>query len=152
MDAGTPNLAATVDTALARFLTARISSLRSEGSRIASLGARAWPSHVGFTQRLHCNATYGTGVARSKSPLGPFVKRSRPILASNATWVGPGHNSVVRTGGRAWMVYHAWSGAHDCGDDGVRELMLDPITWSGGWPTVGNGTPSRGTVVAPVIP
>jgi len=97
----------------------------------------------------YCNATYGVGVARSKSPLGPFVKRSRPILASNAGWSGPGHNSVVRAGGRAWIVYHAWSGAHSCGDDGARKLLLDPITWSGGWPKVGNGTPSRGLVTAP---
>ncbi|MEO7093643.1 MAG: glycoside hydrolase family 43 protein [Polyangiales bacterium] len=97
----------------------------------------------------YCNATYGTGVARSKSPLGPFVKRSAPILASNSSWSGPGHNSVVCSGGRAWIVYHAWAGHHDCGDDGARQLMLDPITWSGGWPSVGNGTPSRTTVLAP---
>lgn len=100
----------------------------------------------------YCNATYGTGVARSRSPLGPFVKRSTPILASNAKWVGPGHNSVVRTGGRAYVVYHAWEGAHDCDDGGARKLMLDPITWKGGWPFVGNGTPSRGTVASPAVP
>ena len=108
--------------------------------------------YVFYSGFRYCNATYGTGVARSKSPLGPFVKRSRPILASNATWSGPGNNSVVRTGGHAWIVYHAWSGAHQCGDDGARKLLLDPIAWSGGWPTVGNGTPSRGTIAAPAVP
>lgn len=100
----------------------------------------------------YCNATYGTGVARSKSPLGPFVKRSRPILASNGAWSGPGHNSIVRTGGRAWIVYHAWPGRHECEEDGSRKLMLDPISWSGGWPSVGNGTPSSGVRPAPVVP
>ena len=39
VDAGTPNLAATVDTASPRFLPARISSLRSDASRIAAVGA-----------------------------------------------------------------------------------------------------------------
>ncbi|MEO8707101.1 MAG: glycoside hydrolase family 43 protein [Kofleriaceae bacterium] len=100
----------------------------------------------------YCNATYGTGIARSRSPLGPFAKRSAPILRSNAKWAGPGHNSIVRTGGRAYIVYHAWSGAHSCGDEGARQLMLDPITWKGGWPLVGDGTPSRGSVGAPAIP
>ncbi len=100
----------------------------------------------------YCNATYGTGIARSRSPLGPFVKRSRPILASNAKWAGPGHNAVVRTGGRAFIVYHAWDAPHTCTDGGARKLMLDPITWSGGWPVIGNGTPSRGTVAAPTVP
>ena len=100
----------------------------------------------------YCNATYGTGVARARSPLGPFVKKSKPILASNSAWAGPGHNAVVRTGGRAYIVYHAWDGAHDCDDGGARKLMLDPITWSGGWPVVGNGTPSRGSVAAPAVP
>ena len=100
----------------------------------------------------YCNATYGTGIARSRSPLGPFAKRSGPILKSNAKWSGPGHNSVVRTGGRAYVVYHAWRGAHDCGDDGSRQLMLDPITWKGGWPLVNAGTPSRGVHAAPIVP
>jgi arabinan endo-1,5-alpha-L-arabinosidase len=100
----------------------------------------------------YCNATYGTGIARARSPLGPFTKRSGPILRTNAKSSGPGHNSVVRTGGRAYVVYHAWSGAHDCGDDGARQLMLDPITWKGGWPFVNTGTPSRGVRAAPTVP
>lgn len=100
----------------------------------------------------YCNATYGTGVARSRSPLGPFVKRSRPILASNAAWSGPGHNSIVRTGGSAWIVYHAWSGAHTCSDAGARKLLLDPIRWTGGWPVIGNGTPTRDAQPAPLVP
>lgn len=97
----------------------------------------------------YCNGTYGVGIARSRSPLGPFVKKSGPILRSNAKWSGPGHNSVIRSGGRPWIVYHAWQGAHDCDDGGARKLMLDPIGWKGGWPFIGDGTPSRGAVVAP---
>jgi arabinan endo-1,5-alpha-L-arabinosidase len=97
----------------------------------------------------YCNATYGTGVARARSPLGPFAKRSGPILRSNGSWSGPGHNSTVIAGGRRYIVYHAWSGAHDCDDGGTRKLMLDPITWKGGWPLVNNGTPSTGNKPAP---
>ena len=97
----------------------------------------------------YCNATYGVGIARARSPLGPFTKRSGPILKSNGKWSGPGHNVVVRSDGRAWMVYHAWAGAHDCDDGGARKLMVDAITWKGGWPTVNDGTPSRGPKPAP---
>ncbi|NVB81829.1 MAG: family 43 glycosylhydrolase [Kofleriaceae bacterium] len=100
----------------------------------------------------YCNATYGVGVARSRSPLGPFTKRSAPILKSNGRWAGPGHNSVVRTGGKAYMVYHAWDAPHACGDPGGRHLMIDAISWKGGWPVVNNGTPSRTARQAPAIP
>jgi beta-xylosidase len=100
----------------------------------------------------YCDATYGVGIARARSPLGPFTKKSGPILRSNATWSGPGHNAVVRTGGSARIVYHAWSGKHTCQDDGSRKLMIDRIGWKGGWPVIGNGTPSTGPKAAPVVP
>jgi len=92
---------------------------------------------------------YGIGVARATSPLGPFHKRSAPILASNATWKGPGHNSIVRTGDHAYVVYAAW---HQTAGEGQRQLLLDRITWRGGWPFVNNGTPSTGVHTAPTVP
>ena len=97
----------------------------------------------------YCNGTYGVGIARARSPLGPFRKKGDPILHSNVGWSGPGHNSVVRTGGHDWIVYHAWKGAHQCSDAGNRELMIDRIAWSKGWPSINNGTPSRGRHSAP---
>lgn len=97
----------------------------------------------------YCNGTYGVGIARALSPLGPFRKKGAPILHSNASWSGPGHNSVVRTGGHDWIVYHAWKGAHQCTDGGNRSLMIDRIGWSKGWPSINNGTPSRGRHSAP---
>jgi arabinan endo-1,5-alpha-L-arabinosidase len=100
----------------------------------------------------YCNGTYGVGVARATSALGPFRKRSAPILRSSGTWVGPGHNSIVATGGHDYIVYHAWHGAHTCGQSGDRELMLDRITWRGGWPSINNGTPSQGVRAAPTVP
>lgn len=100
----------------------------------------------------YCNGTYGVGVARARSPLGPFRKKGGPILHSNAGWAGPGHNSVVRTGGHDWIVYHAYEGAHECGEPGGRSLLIDRISWKMGWPSINNGTPSRGRRTAPVVP
>lgn len=100
----------------------------------------------------YCNATYGVGVARARSPLGPFVKKSAPIVRSNGTWAGPGHNAVVRAGGARYMVYHAWDAPHGCEDGGTRKLMLDVINWRGGWPVINNGTPSVGPRTAPLAP
>jgi beta-xylosidase len=97
----------------------------------------------------YCNGTYGVGVARARSPLGPFKKKGAPILSSNAGWSGPGHNSVVSTGGHDWIVYHAWKGAHQCQDGGNRQLLIDRISWSKGWPSINNGTPSRARHTAP---
>lgn len=105
--------------------------------------------YSGFRYRDH---TYGVCVARATSPLGPFSKRSAPIVRSNDVWIGPGHNSVVATGGHDYLVYHGWHGAHVCGQAGNRALLLDPITWKGGWPFVNNGSPSRGVHTAPTTP
>ncbi len=100
----------------------------------------------------YCDGTYGVGIARSLSPLGPFKKKGDAILHSNTAFAGPGHNSVVRTGGHYWAVYHAWAGAHHCGDEGGhRSMLIDRIAWSKGWPSINNGTPSRGRKTAPEL-
>jgi arabinan endo-1,5-alpha-L-arabinosidase len=101
-----------------------------------------------YSGATYCNATYGVGVARARSPLGPFHKRSAPILHSSAKFSGPGHNTFVRTGGHGYLVYAAWPGAHKCTDDGHRELLVDVVSWKGGWPKIGNGTPT--TAAQPV--
>ncbi len=99
----------------------------------------------------YCNGSYGVGIARARSPLGPFKKKGAPILHSNAGFSGPGHNSIVRTGGHDWIVYHAWNGPHQCSDGGNRELLIDRVEWSKGWPSINNGTPSRGRHSAPAL-
>ncbi|MGZ3425361.1 MAG: glycoside hydrolase family 43 protein [Polyangia bacterium] len=117
-----------------------------------------WVMHRGnyyfmfYSGFRYCNHTYGVGVARATSPLGPFHKRSAPIVHSNDVWTGPGHNSVVPTGGHDYLVYHAWRGAHECSQGGNRALLLDRITWQGGWPFVNSGSPSRGIHTAPTVP
>jgi arabinan endo-1,5-alpha-L-arabinosidase len=117
-----------------------------------------WVMHRGryyfmfYSGYRYCDHTYGVGVARATSPLGPFHKRSAPILHSNDKWTGPGHNSIVPSGGHDFIVYHAWRGAHACGESGNRELLIDWVTWRGGWPFINSGSPSRGVHTAPPVP
>jgi hypothetical protein len=95
--------------------------------------------------------TYREGVARSTSPTSGFVRyASNPILGNNATWVGPGHGSVVQdAAGTWWFVYHA---RHADSVDAGRVVMLDEITWTNDWPVFGNsGTPTTTAQTGPVI-
>ena len=86
------------------------------------------------------DSRYRTGVARASQLLGPYTKHGAPILANNATWVGPGHGSVVPVGADDYFVYHAWR-ASDMGAG--RQVMADRITWQNGWPQISDGTPSQ---------
>ncbi len=98
------------------------------------------------------NYRYRTGVARASSPTGPFTKLGPPILTNNSKWVGPGHGSVVTVGDTDYFVYHAWhndgSGTND-GSQG-RNILVDKITWSDGWPKIANGSPSTTRQPAPL--
>jgi len=88
---------------------------------------------------------YRTGVARAAALTGPYEKHGTPILANNERWVGPGHGSVVSVSGKDYFVYHAWTndgaGAHLL--SAGRQVLVDRIVWSGGWPSISDGTPSR---------
>jgi GH43 family beta-xylosidase len=95
--------------------------------------------------------TYREGVARSTSPTSGFVRDSaNPILGNNATWVGPGHGSVVQdAAGNWWFVYHA---RHADNQSFGRVVMLDEISWVNDWPVFGNaGTPSTTAQTGPAI-
>jgi arabinan endo-1,5-alpha-L-arabinosidase len=83
-------------------------------------------------------AHYAVGVARSRSPLGPFQRfPGNPILARNAALWAPGHNATVTdSAGQDWIVYHAMV----VGDPtDLRYLCIDRIDWKGGWPVVNGG-------------
>lgn len=137
------------------FIGARKALLKNTLAWEGDVVEAPWVIHRGnfyymfYSGFRYCNETYGVGVARSRSPLGPFTKRGAPILRSNGTWGGPGHNSFVRAAGKPYLVYHAWEAPHSCDDAGTRKLMLDRVTWSGGWPVINNGTPSIGARAAP---
>jgi hypothetical protein len=97
---------------------------------------------------------YRTGVARSASLEGPYEKHGDPILTNNASWVGPGHGSVVVVGGLDYFVYHAWhndgSGNNDTSQG--RNVLVDRIQWQNGWPVIHDGSPSRTPVPWPGEP
>lgn len=87
---------------------------------------------------------YRTGVARAKSPTGPFTKHGAPVLGNNASWVGPGHGSVVSVHGRDYFFHHAWPALPNGKNDTTkgRYGLIAPIAWGAdGWPVLGNGSP-----------
>ncbi|WP_257458463.1 family 43 glycosylhydrolase [Archangium lipolyticum] len=110
-----------------------------------------------------CNGAvtgYNIFAGRSKSPLGPFVDREgvrltynrvggTPVLGLNGNrWVGTGHNGVLTDfGGQDWLVYHAvdrdspYFAPPEKGARPVkRHVMMDPLDWVDGWPTVRGGS------------
>jgi xylan 1,4-beta-xylosidase len=82
---------------------------------------------------LRCN--YVTGVARSRSLLGPWEKRPGPLLADHASFRCPGHVSVAGApGGGLLLAYHAYVR----GDPANRQLLIAPLGFDAeGWPAVG---------------
>jgi arabinan endo-1,5-alpha-L-arabinosidase len=96
-------------------------------------------------------ADYQVAVARASSPTGPFVRDpNNPILSGNDHFTAPGHNATVADdAGQDWIVYHARVGGNLIQD---RDLMLDPIVWKDGWPTIDAGKgPSWTSAPAPAI-
>ncbi|RYE75396.1 MAG: glycosyl hydrolase, partial [Myxococcales bacterium] len=76
-----------------------------------------------YSGNAYYNDKYAVGVARSDSPLGPYAKKGAPILTSDNSWVGPGHNSVVvGPDGEDYMVYHAWAAGQVNGNGDSRRL------------------------------
>ncbi|HYO51652.1 family 43 glycosylhydrolase [Archangium sp.] len=102
---------------------------------------------------------YSVFAGRSESPTGPFVDRDgvpltqgrvggTPVLSMNGNrWVGPGHNSLFTDfAGQDWIVYHAIDrnnpyrgGAPSSAYPEKRPVLMDPVDWIDGWPTVRGG-------------
>jgi arabinan endo-1,5-alpha-L-arabinosidase len=85
-------------------------------------------------------STYRTMVGRSKNVTGPYVDEAgKPmedgggtqILFSNAKWIGPGGESLLRLPGEDLMVFHAYSGVN-----GRPSLHISTVGWKDGWPEV----------------
>ena len=81
---------------------------------------------------LRCN--YVTGVARSRSLLGPWEKRPGPFLQDDASFRCPGHVSVAGApGGGLLLAYHAYAR----GDPANRQFLIAPLGFDAeGWPVV----------------
>ncbi len=87
-----------------------------------------------YSANHFATSRYAVGVARSRSPTGPFTKASGPILTSNHAFAGPGHGSVVRGPDGGWVhVYHAWYADRIDASPG-RVLLADRVSWRDGWP------------------
>jgi arabinan endo-1,5-alpha-L-arabinosidase len=99
---------------------------------------------------------YSVFVGRSQSPLGPFLDREgvsflegrvggTPVISMNGNrWVGPGHNDVFTDfDGQDWFLYHAIDRTDPYFEGEVgftkRPVLLDPLDWIDGWPTVRAG-------------
>jgi xylan 1,4-beta-xylosidase len=79
--------------------------------------------------------TYVTGVARSRSLLGPWEKRPGPFLEDDAAFRCPGHVSVAGApGGGLLLAYHAYARS----DPANRRLLIAALGFDAeGWPVVG---------------
>jgi arabinan endo-1,5-alpha-L-arabinosidase len=93
------------------------------------------------------DGSYAVGVARSKSPYGPFEKKGAPILSTRpgSGLVGPGHSSQWVTGpnGKKAIFYHVQRKGQT-GYGGARLLCMDDVTFENGWPKINDGHPSEG--------
>ena len=85
-------------------------------------------------------ADYAMGYAVSSSPLGPFVKASKPLVSQAPGVTGPGGGSVViGPGGGHWLVYHARRDGFE--HSRKRTLHIDPLVVGGGSMSTSGPTP-----------
>ena len=86
----------------------------------------------------HCcgpRCNYVTGVARSRSLLGPWEKRPGPFLEDSAAFRCPGHVGVAGApGGGLLLAYHAYAR----GDPAIRQFLIAPLHFDAqDWPELG---------------
>ncbi len=99
-----------------------------------------------YSGSAYYDTRYAVGVARAASVLGPYTKAAAPIVTSGGPWVGPGHCSVVDApGGGTAMVFHAWPEGFVNGPFDVRQMLVDRVQWTSGWPSL-PGAPSSSAV------
>ena len=133
-----------------------ITSERYEGANVVAKGGYYY---LFASANACCNGSlsgYSVLAGRSTDPLGPYFDKEgnslraartggTPVLNSTGNrWVGPGHNSVFRDfGGQWWTMYHAIDlpDPYFAGRPGYtrRPVLLDPLDWANGWPTVRSG-------------
>ncbi len=84
-------------------------------------------------------SNYHIRVGRSDTLAGPYIDRDGvPMLQGGGTVVktgddpdfGPGHNSILVTGGKEYIVYHVYDGRYG----GLPFLRIQELTWDDGWP------------------
>lgn len=77
--------------------------------------------------------TYQTGVARSKTLLGPWEKYDKnPILVNDEEWKCPGHGTPVEKDGKYYFLYHAYdkeTGVYTGREGLLIEFKFTPDGW-----------------------
>lgn len=140
---------------------------RYEGAEVVRFGG-FWYLFVSATNCCNGPLTgYSVFVGRSTNILGPYVDREgisllqgrvggTPVITMNGNrWVGTGHNTVFQdVNGQWWTAYHAVDRFNPCFAGTAcftkRPVLMDPIDWVGGWPTLRGGFgPSDNPVPAP---
>ncbi|MCE5287920.1 MAG: family 43 glycosylhydrolase [Nocardiaceae bacterium] len=106
---------------------------------------------------------YRVLAGRSPNLFGPYVDRDgrdlnlgggELVVAGSDKWAGPGHNAVTTDdAGNDWMLYHAIPRAQMNLPSGApnRPAILDRLTWPGGWPKVGDGSPESTLPEQPIV-
>ncbi|RBI59028.1 arabinan endo-1,5-alpha-L-arabinosidase [halophilic archaeon] len=100
------------------------------------------------------DSTYQVEVGRARDLVGPYRNEQGETLMNapgslviddDQQFGAPGHNAIVKDdAGTDWLVYHAYERDEPGFVHGVprRPLLIDPVQWRGGWPTVRTKTPS----------
>jgi len=113
---------------------------------------------------------YRLAVGKADSIEGPYYdKEGNSLMDSHGTlvmeghelsgeegevFVGPGHNAIITDAeGTDWLVYHAIDKSKPYLPLGAtrRPLMIDPIVWEDGWPTLKDKAPNFEDQPAPII-
>jgi arabinan endo-1,5-alpha-L-arabinosidase len=98
-------------------------------------------------------STYHVEVGRADRLAGPYRSRAgrdlstfpgNLVVEGSDAFVGPGHNTMVTDAdGTEWLLYHAYEEDHAWIQSTPRRcLMLDPLVWNEGWPSVEGRIPS----------
>ena len=103
---------------------------------------------------------YKLGAYRSDNLLGPYLNKAGEnaakgggadfFLRAGSGFRSPGHCSEIITDGKGndWLFHHAFIDGHP---EKERLLMLEPLTWTDGWPSISDGTPVTTSNTVPVI-
>lgn len=90
------------------------------------------------------DSTYRILVGRSEAVAGPYRDRAgrdllagggTPVLATEGSFIGPGHAGILSEGDRQWFSCHYYDGSHP---RAPGTLDIRPLAWDdAGWPRVG---------------
>ena len=96
----------------------------NEGPFVVKRGGRYY---LMFSAGFYAGPTYSLGYAVAEKPLGPYIKaKENPLLYSQGTLSGPGHNCVVTAAdGTDYCVFHVHTDPAHPGQD--RRMCFCPI-------------------------